>query len=76
MKRKWKWGDKTKVAKKAGIAPSNLHDILNRKRQPRSPLIFKLKNAADEVLGTGAIQLEDFLRVADTKNRYFTNIPG
>ena len=71
VKKKWEWGDKAKVARLAKIPPSNLDAIITRKRQPRDPLIFKLKDAADKILGTDAITLKDLLQVKSTKNKFF-----
>jgi hypothetical protein len=71
IKETWKRGEKKAIAELAGINLSNLRAIFSRQRQPRAPLIFKLKKAADEVLGVGAVTLEDLLRVKDTTNRFF-----
>lgn len=47
----WKLGEKSRLARVAGISPQSLGDILARRRSPRKDLAAKLEIASGVVLG-------------------------
>jgi hypothetical protein len=70
MKNNWKHGQKTELAKKAGITKAHLGDILHRRARASAALSLKLEDCCEK-LGI-KIKKEDFVWSKETTNIYFT----